>query len=204
MLFVANHISWVDILLMKACCRTHFVAKSEVRQWPLIGWMAARTGTLFLKRNCPRALSRAVKAAGDMLRHGECIAHFPEGTTTDGCVVHSFHSGFFQSAIDADALIWPVGISYRRADGSRDVDIAFVGSQSLVCSILQVLTQPATEARLSFGRPVRSSECDRRALAIRCRQAIEQSLTTPLACPILSKTVPLHPLNESLLPLSAT
>ncbi len=60
-LFVANHVSWMDILVINACRRVRFVAKTEVRQWPLVGWMAARTGTLFLKRTSPHDLARVTK-----------------------------------------------------------------------------------------------------------------------------------------------
>ena len=188
-MFVANHISWVDVLLMNACHPVHFVAKSEVRQWPIIGWMAAGIGTLFLKRNSSRGLSRVKKSVDAVLRSGECVAHFPEGTTTDGRSVCSFHSGLFQSAVDAEAFIWPVGISYRRPDGGYDEDIAFIGSQSLVSSVLHLLAQPATEARLWFANPIRSAGGDRRALAIHCHQVIEQSLTNLFPFPVHSKTV---------------
>lgn len=177
-LFVANHISWMDILLVNASQRVRFVAKEEVRSWPLIGWIAARTGTLFLKRTSTHQLARVMKSTAASLRHGDCIAIFPEGTTTDGRSVQAFHSGLFQSAIEAQALIRPVGISYHRDDGSIDTDIAFLGSQSLVSSILNVLTRPTTQVRLSFTNPIDSSAGDRRRLADSCQKAVEQSLAT--------------------------
>ena len=126
-MFVANHISWMDILLVNACQRVRFVAKEEVRSWPLIGWIAARTGTLFLKRTSTHQLSRVMKSTAASLRRGDCIAIFPEGTTTDGRSVRTFHSGLFESAIDAEAWIWPIGISYRRLDGTLDADKSDVG-----------------------------------------------------------------------------
>jgi 1-acyl-sn-glycerol-3-phosphate acyltransferase len=113
-LFVANHISWMDILLLNACQRVRFIAKEEVRSWPLIGWIAARTGTVFLKRTSTHQLARVMKSTAASLRRGDCIAIFPEGTTTDGSAVHAFHSGLFESAIEAKAMIWPIGISRRR------------------------------------------------------------------------------------------
>jgi 1-acyl-sn-glycerol-3-phosphate acyltransferase len=175
-LFVANHISWMDILLLNACQRVRFVAKEEVRSWPLIGWIAARTGTVFLKRTSTHQLARVMKSTAASLRNGDCIALFPEGTTTDGSAVHAFHSGLFESAIEAKAMIWPIGISYRRLDGTLDADIAFLGSESLVSSILNVLSRPTTHARLSFSNPVDSSADHRRRLADSCQKAVEQSL----------------------------
>jgi 1-acyl-sn-glycerol-3-phosphate acyltransferase len=175
-LFVANHISWLDILLLNACQRVRFVAKEEVRAWPLIGWIAARTGTLFLKRTSTHHLARVMQSTAASLRRGDRIAFFPEGTTTDGSSVQTFHSGLFESAIRANALIWPIGISYRRLDGTLAADIAFVGNQSLISSLLNVLSQPTTHARLSFSSPVDSSTGDRRRLTALCRIAVERSL----------------------------
>ena len=202
-LFVANHVSWMDILIINACRRVRFVAKTEVRQWPLVGWMAARTGTVFLKRTSPRELARMTKSVATFLRRGDCIALFPEGTTTDGTSVQAFRSGLFESAIAAEALIWPVGISYRRLDGSLDTDIAFVGGQSLVSSIVNVLARPATRAQVSFTDPVESSAGDRRELTAWCHQAIAQSLAGypspagPLRFPLR------YPTDEYLPPLTA-
>lgn len=202
-LFVANHISWMDILVINACRRVRFVAKAEVRQWPLVGWLAARTGTLFLNRTSPRELARVAKRVSAALRRGHCVALFPEGTTTDGTSIQAFHSGLFESAITAEAPVWPVAIQYRRPDGRLDPGIAFVGTQSLVVSILNVLARPATHVRLSFASPIESSMGDRRELTAWCQQAIEKSLTDyqPLKCP---SPIPLELRDgQSVPPLSA-
>lgn len=194
-LFVANHVSWMDILLLNACQRVRFVAKEEVRSWPLIGWIAFRTGTLFLKRTSTHQLARVIQSTAASLRRGDCIAIFPEGTTTDGSSVHAFHSGLFESAIEANALVWPIGISYRRLDGALDTNIAFLGSESLVSSVLNVLSRPTTHARLSFSSPVDSSAGDRRQLTAWCQIAVEQSLAdhaTFLAPPDASPIRPAH------------
>ena len=189
-LFVANHVSWMDILVINACRRAHFVAKSEVRQWPLVGWMAARTGTLFLKRTSLHELARVTEGVTASLRRGQCVALFPEGTTTDGTSIQAFHSGLFESAIHAEALVWPVSIQYRRQDGLHDASIAFVGEQTLVASIRTVLTRPMIQARLSFAPPIESSAGNRRELTAWSRQAIERGLAgrSPLASPSAPRT----------------
>lgn len=200
-LFVANHVSWMDILVINACRRAHFVAKAEVRQWPLVGWMAARTGTLFLKRTSLHELAQVTQGVTASLRRGQCVALFPEGTTTDGASLQAFHSGLFESAIHAEALVWPVAIQYRRQDGRHDADIAFVGDQTLVASIRTVLTRPMTQAQLIFAPPMEGSAGNRRELTAWSRQAIERGLAgrSPLA--------PLSPLNtqedDTFPPLSA-
>jgi 1-acyl-sn-glycerol-3-phosphate acyltransferase len=202
-LFVANHVSWMDILVMNACRRVRFVARAEVRQWPLLGWMAARTDTIFFKRTSPCELVRVVKSVATFLRRGDCIALFPQGTTADGFSTHAFHSGLFESAIAAEALIWPVGISYRRLDNSLYADTPIVGGQSLIASIRNILAQPATRAQVSYTDPIECSAGDRHKLTTRCHKSIEQSLagdqtpTDPLRLPLQ------YPTDESLPPLTA-
>ena len=201
--FVTNHVSWMDILVMNACRRVRFVAKTEVRQWPLVGWMAVRTGTIFFKRTSPRELARVTKSIATFLRRGDCIALFSDGARTDSASVHAFHSGLLESAIAAEALIWPVGISYRRLDGSLSTDTPIVGSQSMIASILNILDQPATLAQVSYTDPIESSAGDRHKLSEWCHLSIEQSLA---ACqtPIDPLRFPLrYPTDESLPPLTA-
>jgi 1-acyl-sn-glycerol-3-phosphate acyltransferase len=201
-LFVANHVSWMDILVMNACRRVRFVAKAEVRQWPLVGWMAARTGTIFLKRSSPRELARVTKSVATFLQRGDCIALFSEGTTAGSTAVHAFHSGLLETAIAAEALIWPVGIRYSRLDGSLGTDTLVVGIQSLFASIVNALAQPATRAQVSFSDPTESLAGDRHKLTTWCHQSIEQSLAgyqppiDPLRFPLR------YPTDESLPPLT--
>ncbi|NWF73576.1 MAG: 1-acyl-sn-glycerol-3-phosphate acyltransferase [Nitrospirae bacterium] len=202
-LFVANHVSWMDILVINACRRVQFVAKAEVRRWPLVGWMAARTGTLFLKRTSPHDLARVTKSVATVLRRGNCIALFPEGTTTDGTAIRAFHSGLFESAITAQARVWPVAITYQRLDGSLDREISFVDNQSLVSSILNVLGRPTTQAQLSFSSPFDSSSGDRRELTAWCHQAIEQSLAGYLPCTVPLRPPLRYPADESFPPMTA-
>lgn len=202
-LFVANHVSWMDILVMNACRRVRFVAKAEVRQWPLVGWMAIRTGTIFFKRTSPHELGRVTKSINTFLRRGDCIALFSDGTRTDSASVHAFHSGLLESAIAAEALIWPVGIRYSRLDGSLGTDTPVVSSQSLFASIRNILAQPATRAQVSYTDPIESSAGDRHKLTAWCHQSIERSLpgyqtpTDPFRLPLR------YPTDESLPPLTA-
>lgn len=202
-LFVANHVSWIDILIINACRRVRFVAKTEVRQWSLVGWMAARTGILFLNRTSPHDLARVITKVTASLRQGHCVALFPEGTTTDGTSLHVFHSGLFESAIAAEALVWPLAISYKRPDGSLDSDIAFIGDQSLVSSIVNVLTRPVTRVQLSFTAPVNSSAGYRRKLTVWSRHVIEQSLAGHSRFTAPSQSPMRFPSDESFPPLTA-
>jgi 1-acyl-sn-glycerol-3-phosphate acyltransferase len=202
-LFVANHVSWMDILVINACRRVRCIAKAEVRHWPLVGWMAARTGTLFLKRTSPRELARVTQSVATCLRRGHCIALFPEGTTTDGTALHAFHSGLIESAIAAEALVWPVAITYTRPDGSRDPVITSGENQSMVSSIVNVLGRPTTQAQVSFSIPVTSATGDRRELMAWCHQAIDQSQAGHPPRTVPWRAPRRNPADESFPPLTA-
>ena len=152
-LFVCNHVSWLDILALLAVRPMRFVAKSEVRSWPMIGWMAMKTGTLFLRRNECRHLAQVKRTIESALAHGGCIATFPEATTTDGITVRPFHSGLFESAVVSGATVWPVALRYYHSDGSLSKEAAFIGDQSLISSLRRILRQPVLNlavVRLSY------------------------------------------------------
>ncbi len=173
-LFAANHISWLDILAINAFRRVRFVAKAEVRQWPFIGWLAARTGTTFIRRSRNYEVARLAKTVSRSLRKGHCVALFPEGTTTDGTSVQPFHSGLFESAITAEATVWPVGLRYLRPDGTADVGAAFIGEDSLITSMLHIVARPTTDIHLWFAPPLVASGLTRRELAYQAQVAIAE------------------------------
>ncbi|MCP9456251.1 MAG: 1-acyl-sn-glycerol-3-phosphate acyltransferase [Nitrospira sp.] len=185
-LFVANHISWIDVLLLLSLQQMRFIAKKEVQGWPIIGYLASQTGTWFFKRTSPHELADVLQATSLALHQGGCVAFFPEGTTTDGTSVRPFHSGLFEAAVQSKARIQPLCIWYERSDGMLDQDLAFVGHESLVFSILKLLTRPITVAHLSFLPPLDSSTGDRRHLANLCQIAIAQHLTQQSKCRLSS------------------
>lgn len=110
-LFVANHISWLDILILGHLTPIHFLSKQEVKAMPVLGWLATRAGTLYIKRGCKVSASESSSEITAVLnqRHNSLI--FAEGTTTDGHI-KKFHSRMMQSAIDAHAMVQPVAIFY--------------------------------------------------------------------------------------------
>ena len=102
-LVVGNHVSWLDIFAINAIHPARFVAKAEVRRWPLIGWLCARGGTLFIDR-ARRHHTRDINAVmAKAMQDGEAFAVFPEGTTTHGDVVLPFHPSLLQPALDGSA-----------------------------------------------------------------------------------------------------
>ncbi len=179
-LIVANHISWIDIFVMNAARPVAFVSKSEVRDWPLIGWLAARTDTVFLRRGS-RGHAKIVNAEIDaLLNAGKDVAVFPEGTTTDGTHLLGFHAALLQPAVETGRPIQPVALSYETPDGLRSLAPAYVGDTHLLTCLGAILAAPALVARLRPAPPLSTSERSRRELATAARAAIAFSLGLPL------------------------
>ena len=175
-LIVSNHISWLDVFVLNAVIPMRFVAKSEVRSWPVIGWLCARAQTLFLERGKARSAARLNVHLVSLLQQGGCLAIFPEGTTTDGTSVAHFHSSLLQPAIDAAAPIHPVAIRYRDASGAHNKAAAYVDEISFGASLWSILNTPEMHVQLVGTAPLESLDGDRRSLTRRAHQHISAAL----------------------------
>ena len=172
LLLVANHLSWLDILVVHAARHCRFVSKSEVHHWPLIGPMAAAGGTLFIERASRRDAMRVVHHMATALESGDMLAIFPEGTTGDGSVLLPFHANLIQAAISAHAPAMPVGIRYVQADGQPSTAVLYIGDDTLVGSVLRTLGAPAFTARVRFGETQVAQGRDRRQWAQDLHEAV--------------------------------
>lgn len=175
-MFVANHISWLDIYLLDAVCPVRFVAKAEVRAWPVIGWLAVKIGTLFIERTRRHDTARAGREAVDALRQGDCVAVFPEGTTSNGTLLRPFHASLLQSAIDSGARLWPVAIRYVHRDGTANLSPAYVDNMSFADSLFRILDEPDLEAEITYLEPLPVQGRSRRELAALAEKAIANAL----------------------------
>ena len=97
-LVVGNHVSWLDIYAVNAWRPTPFVSKAEVRQWPVVGWLAEKLDTVFLQREKRTEAMRIMHEMAERLRTGGLMCVFPEGTTSDGQELLPFHANLFQAA----------------------------------------------------------------------------------------------------------
>ncbi|MDR2195021.1 MAG: 1-acyl-sn-glycerol-3-phosphate acyltransferase [Gallionellaceae bacterium] len=174
-MFVANHISWLDPMLIGAVTPACFVAKSEVGAWPLLGWLCRRVDTLFIRRDVRRDAMSASNQIAALLRQGEFVVIFPEGTTTTGRETAHFHSSLLQGAVDARAAIQPVAIRFHDDNGHPNEDAAYVGDMSFVQSLWKILRSPALYATLIY-LPVLPASDNRRMLAAQAREAIDEAL----------------------------
>ncbi|CAM3753820.1 lysophospholipid acyltransferase family protein [Parendozoicomonas haliclonae] len=174
-LMVCNHISWLDIPILATSLPFHFLAKSEIRKWPIIGWLAAVTGTLFIRRGSgdSRSITRQLSC---YLSLGNSILFFPEGTTSDGNRVLPFHSRLFESAITSDVVIQPITLAYCEA-GRPHPRAPFIGDDSLVPHIWQMLGEKQIHIHLVYHPPLKPSTRDARALAKETEEMIRKGLT---------------------------
>lgn len=172
LMLVANHVSWLDIFVIDAVVASRFVAKAEVRRWPVLGWLCARVGTFFIERAKRHDTARVNHAAGAALRAGEVVAVFPEGTTTDGSRVLKFHASLLAPALEAGATIQPVALRYERRDGALCTEAAYDGDRSLWDALVGIVSEPEVVARVSFLEPMSAAGNHRRELAHRAREAI--------------------------------
>jgi 1-acyl-sn-glycerol-3-phosphate acyltransferase len=176
-LIVANHISWLDIFVINALYPCRFVAKSDIRGWPLIGWLCEKAGTIFIARGSMRDVRRIYEGLVASLRSGERVAFFPEGTTSTQGRVLPFHANLFEAAIEARVPIRPHALRYVDARGGLHPAVDFTGQTTLMQSILAILRATDITAQLM---PLPSMECGptahRRELANAARESIAATL----------------------------
>lgn len=175
-MLVANHVSWLDIYAINAVLPVRFVAKSEIRSWPVIGWLSANTGTLFIERTRRRDTVRISGEIVAAMQRGDVVTVFPEGTTTDGSQVLRFHGSLLQPALQAAAHVHPVALRYERDDGALCVEAAYDGDKSLWDTLRLVVAQPAIHAHVWFLQALPTDATDRRLLAQAAHTAIADRL----------------------------
>jgi len=174
---VANHVSWLDIPLVHSVWQVRFIAKSEVRRWPLIGWLSSRTGTLFIQRGKGRHALRINQAIHAAFLAGDAIGVFPEGMTSEGTGLQPFHASLLQSAVDEHALVFPVALRYLDEEGRVNVNASYVGDTSLIESMAMILRERKIVAELIFLPAIDAEGRSRRDLARETHAAIAAALS---------------------------
>jgi 1-acyl-sn-glycerol-3-phosphate acyltransferase len=172
-LMVANHISWLDILVIHAARHCRFVSKSDIREWPLVGMLATGAGTLYIERTSRKDALRMVKDIANAMQEGDVVAIFPEGTTSDGCDLLPFHANLIQSAIQAQAPVQPMSLQFID-NQSREITFApcYIGDDTLIGSMWRTLKAPGITAVVHFGDLQHANGRDRRTWAHDLREEV--------------------------------
>lgn len=180
LIIAANHISWVDIFVINATQPSRFVAKSEIRDWPIAGWLCDRAGTIFIRRTRRSDTAKINETMHAVLAEGATIGFFPEGTTTSGGKLLKFHTSLFEPAVANKATLAPAAIRYRASDGDRSEAAAFIGELSFSESVALIIRQKSMIAEITFAPGIDAGSQTRRDLALEAEAAIAAILNVPL------------------------
>lgn len=178
-LLVCNHISFLDIVTISSVLPVRFLSKHSVRYWPLIGYLSAVSGSLFIERGKRRQLQRSLEALRQALGFARPVLVFPEGTTSIGNEVLPFHSGLFQAAIDNQVPVQALTLHYRHNE-QADRLAAYIDNDNFLLNLLRLMARAKTEVHLSFTPPIDSHGHTRRSLAAYCHARISQNLAYQL------------------------
>lgn len=172
-LVVANHISWMDIVLLHALWPMWLVAKAEIRHWPMVGVLAALAGTLFIERGSEESRRKVSRRMTALLKRGERVGIFPEAGISAAAGVGRFHARLFAPAIRAGVPVVPVAIRYFRAgDGDLHDVVVFGPGKNFFTNVFALLMEPPCEGQLMIGSALRGEAGSRSDLARRARDIV--------------------------------
>ena len=176
-LFVSNHLSWLDIMLIAGASGAAFVSKDEVAGWPVIGWLSRLNNTVFVARTERKAVRGQADALRAALATGQPVALFPEGTTAGGADVLPFRASLLASLFPPlpKVKVQPVALDY----GAAAREIAWVGEEPAAANAKRVLSRRGTtEVTIRFLEPIDPATAgDRKVLAAQSRLEIVEALT---------------------------
>jgi 1-acyl-sn-glycerol-3-phosphate acyltransferase len=176
-LVVANHVSWLDVAAIHAVIpEAHFVSKSDVKHWPLVGRLVAGAGTLFIEREKKRDALRVVHQMAEALKSGDTVAVFPEGTTGEGHTPLPFHANLLQAAVATATPVQPVVLRFFDARHAISPVAEFVGDTTLAQSLWRIVCARGLGVDVTILDAQASAHADRRALAEHLRQVIASHL----------------------------
>jgi len=172
-MFVANHVSWIDITLLHSQRAVGFVAKAEIARWPLVGWLASQAGTIYHHRGDNDSLHGVMHQMLQRLQDGSAVGVFPEGRTCNGRELGAFHARIFQPAVLADCPVQPVALKYG-AGGEAQTVVAFQPRENFLQNFWRLLGEPGRPVEVHFLAPTHTTAeaGGRRRLAEVCRERI--------------------------------
>ena len=175
-MFVANHVSWINIIALLSQHMMGFIAKSEIRRWPVVGWVSSHGETIYLQRGNADSLGDVMAEMAQRLRAGRAVAAFPEGGTRAGRELGAFHARIFTAAVDADAPVQPVALCFGVRCEAQQV-VAFARGEHFVGNLLRLLGEPPRPVTVHFLEPILHAEhAGRRGIASLARARIEQAM----------------------------
>jgi len=172
-LLLANHISWLDILVLATQSDSGYVAKAEVAQWPLLGWFAQVGGTEFVRRGSHADVARVKERMTVRLKTGQSLTLFPEGTSGGKVLPLRFKPRLLQAAVYAKVPVQPVALYY----GPQTAPVAFVGEDSFLIHLWALLAAEPVVAEITYLPVLSTVSGDCRLLADESWRAVTHTLT---------------------------
>jgi 1-acyl-sn-glycerol-3-phosphate acyltransferase len=175
-MFVANHVSWIDIVLLHSQRMMGFVAKREIRGWPVVGWLALQGETIFHQRGSTESLGGVLHEMLARLRDGHAVGVFAEGRTRDGREIGPFHARIFLAAVEAGVPVQPVALRYGEGANAQTL-VAFRPGENFFKNFLRLLGEPSRVAEVRFLAPIAPGETSgRRRIAEIARERIVEAM----------------------------
>lgn len=174
-LWVANHISWLDVAVIGARARVFFLAKAEIARWPVMGALARAGGTLFIQRGSGDAGSVAQQVA-DFLRQGMPVLFFPEATTTDGRTVRKVHGKLLAAALQTRTPIQPVVLCYVNQQGGLDLRVPFVDDITMAEHLSEMLVHDPVTAHVQALERIDPTGHDLESLRLLVQSRLQDGL----------------------------
>jgi 1-acyl-sn-glycerol-3-phosphate acyltransferase len=170
-LLVSNHLSYLDILILAALTPARFVAKSEVRNWPVFGWFARLAGTIFVERNKRSQAAQSAEQIALALSEGSLVVLFPEGTSSGGETVLPFRSSLLEPAARKLHTVTAGLIGYQLTDGDVSEEVCYWKDMTLLPHLINLLSKRTVHAFLHFAQ-LRQETTNRKTLARRLHSEV--------------------------------
>lgn len=175
-MLVANHVSWVDTVILNHAEPLAFVSRHDVEDWPFIGTFTKRMGSVYVDRSNKFQAYRCLPNLQSKIRSGRSVMVFPESTTSDGTSLLPFYGMFLEAAVREKCLVQPVALMYTDEYGNRLREAAYAGDDTFGETLVRILKHKKVYARIKFLEPYDASVFGRKELLKMSRQAIEEEL----------------------------
>lgn len=176
-LIISNHLSYLDILVLSTAARSAFVSKAEVAGWPLFGQCASNADTVFVDRSRRTAVAEVADEMRAILRDGDLLTLFPEGTSTSGESVFPFKPSLLAMVPELGCPVTACALDYRLPSGSAQDEVCYWGDHDFAAHLFNLLTHAGLEVRIAFG-PSQVRTGDRKELALRLHDEVESLRAT--------------------------
>jgi 1-acyl-sn-glycerol-3-phosphate acyltransferase len=173
-MLAANHVSWLDIIVIGQYLPAYFVAKSDIDHWPVIGFLSRQAGTVFIRRGDKKNIAATSDKIACLFEQNSTVIAFPEGTTTAGNEVLNFHASLFQPALSTKSAVQPVSIQYQGT--ARDL-APFIGDETFIGHLLKMLMLDEIEATLCFLPCIATEGKTRHRISQEARERIARHLS---------------------------